>query len=86
MVNVIVEHEWEDSKKDEAFKVVGNIVNMQKENKLPEGFKLLSVQVIASKNKAICSWEAPGADSLLSLVKQVNPPTRYEVNEAQKIF
>ncbi len=86
MVNVIVEHEWEDSNKEEAFKVVGNIVNMQKESKLPEGFKLLSVQVISSKNRAICSWEAPNTDSLLSLVKQVNPPTKYDVMEAQKIF
>lgn len=86
MVNLLVEHEWKEKNKDEVFKVVGNIIDMQKNNKLPEGYKLLSVQVIGSENRAVCNWEAPGKNELLSLVKQVNPPTKFAVHEAQKIF
>lgn len=86
MVNLIVEHVWKDKNKDEAFKVVGSIVEMEKDGKLPEGFKLLTVQVIGAENKAICNWEAPSRNDLLSLVKKVNPPTKYSVYDAQKIF
>lgn len=86
MVNLIVEHVWKDKNKDEAFKVVGSIIEMEKGGKLPEGYKLQSVQVLGSENKAICNWEAPSRNDLLALVKQVNPPTKYSVYEAQKIF
>ena len=86
MVSLIIEHEWKEKHKDEAFKVVGSIIDMEKNRKLPEGFKLISVQILANKDRAICNWEAPSRDALLSLVKQVNPPTKYEVYEAQKIF
>ena len=86
MANLIIEHEWKEKNKDAAFKVVGSIIDMQKNSKLPAGFKLISVQVLGDKNRAICNWEAPSRDALLSLVKQVNPPTKYEVYEAQKIF
>ena len=39
----------------EAFKVVGSIIDMEKNKKLPEGFKLISVQVLANKDRAIAS-------------------------------
>ncbi|MFG1518920.1 MAG: hypothetical protein AAE977_00385 [Thermoplasmataceae archaeon] len=86
MVNLLVEHRWKDKNKDEAFKVVGSIIEMQKNSKMPEGFKLLSVQVVGSENMAICNYEAPSKEALESLVKKVNPPTKYQVFEAQKIF
>ena len=55
MVNLIIEHEWKEKHKDEAFKVVGSIIDMEKNKKLPEGFKLISVQVLANMDRAIAS-------------------------------
>ncbi len=86
MTNLIVEHEWKEKNKEEAFKVVGSIVEMAKNSKLPAGFKLQSIQVLGSENKAICNWEAPSKNDMIGLLKQVNPPTKHTVFEAQKLF
>lgn len=86
MVNAIVEHKWNESDQTKVFEVVGNIVDMAKSGKLPSGFKLNYVNVVASERRAICGWDAPSAEGLRKLVDQVNPPTTHVVNEAMKIF
>lgn len=86
MTNIIVEHRWREHNKDEAFKVVGSIVDMAKNSKLPAGFTLQSINVIGEENRAVCNWEAPSANDMKELLKKVNPPTKHEVFEAQKIF
>lgn len=86
MVNLIVEHRWKDRDQEGAFKAVSGIVEMAKGNKLPAGYSLKSIQVIGNENMAICNWEAPSKDAMISLLKQVNPPTKHEVFEAQKLF
>ena len=86
MVNLIVEHRWKNRDKESAFKVVGEIVEMAKNGKLPEGYALQSIQVIGAENMALCNWEAPGKEEMKGLLKQVNPPTKHEVYEAQKSF
>ncbi len=86
MVNLIVEHRWKEKNQEAAFKVVGSIVDMAKNGKLPQGFSLKSINVIGSERMAICNWEAPGLNDLKGLVAQVNPPTKYEIFEAQKLL
>ncbi len=86
MVNAIVEHKWEEASQEKVFNVVGNIVEMSKSGKLPEGFKLKSINVIGSQRRAICNWDAPSIADLEGLVKQVNPPTEFKVYEAMKIL
>ena len=86
MVNLIVEHRWKEKNQEAAFKVVGSIVEMAKNGKLPQGFSLKSINVIGSERMAICNWEAPTLNDLKVLVEQVNPPTKYEIFEAQKLL
>ncbi|MCL4331180.1 MAG: hypothetical protein M1304_02780 [Candidatus Thermoplasmatota archaeon] len=86
MVNLIVEHRWKEKNQEAAFKVVGSIVEMAKNGKLPQGFSLKSINVIGSERMAICNWEAPSLNDLKGLVEQVNPPTKYEIFEAQKLL
>ncbi|MEM0157520.1 MAG: hypothetical protein QXN26_05605 [Thermoplasmataceae archaeon] len=86
MVNLIVEHRWKEKNQEAAFKVVGSIVDMAKNGKLPQGFSLKSINVIGSERMAICNWEAPSLSDLKGLVAQVNPPTKYEIFEAQKLL
>ena len=86
MVNLIVEHRWKEKNQEAAFKVVGSIVDMAKNGKLPQGFSLKSINVIGSERMAICNWEAPSLNDLKGLVEQVNPPTKYEIFEAQKLL
>ena len=86
MVNLIVEHRWKEKNQESAFKVVGSIVDMAKNGKLPQGFSLKSINVIGSERMAICNWEAPSLNDLKGLVAQVNPPTKYEIFEAQKLL
>ena len=86
LVNLIVEHRWKEKNQEEAFKVVGSIVDMAKNGKLPQGFSLKSINVIGSERMAICNWEAPSLADLKGLVAKVNPPTKYEVFEAQKLL
>lgn len=86
MVNLIVEHRWKEKNQEAAFKVVGSIVEMAKNGKLPTGFSLKSINVVSSERLAICNWEAPSLNDLKGLVAQVNPPTKYEIFEAQKLL
>ncbi|MEM0159007.1 MAG: hypothetical protein QXV22_05405 [Thermoplasmataceae archaeon] len=86
MANIIVEHRWKEKNKDEAFKVVGSIVDMAKNGKLPSGFSLKSINVIGSENRAVCNWDAPSVNDMKDLLAKVNPPTKHEVYEAMKVF
>jgi hypothetical protein len=86
MATVIVEHEWNAKDGEKVFKIVGSIVEMSKTGKLPKGFSLKSVDVIAGSPRAICRWEAPSAEALSGLLGQVNPPTTHRVVETQKVL
>ncbi|QRF75189.1 hypothetical protein Thermo_00683 [Thermoplasmatales archaeon] len=86
MANIIVEHRWKEHNKAEAFKVVGSIVDMAKNGKLPAGFTLKSINVIGQEDRAVCNWEAPSVGDMQNLLKSVNPPTKHEVYAADKIF
>ncbi len=86
MATIIVEHTWNDQDKDELFKVVGSIVEMQQNGSLPEGFALKSIDVLNGENRAICHWQAPSRDAMSSLLGQVNPPSKHNVFETQKVL
>ncbi|CAC11311.1 hypothetical protein [Thermoplasma acidophilum] len=86
MVSLIVEHRWKGKNQDEAFKVVGSIIDMQKNGKLPAGFTLKSVNVIGDERMAICEWEAPSLEDFKSLMEKVNPPTKHEIFATQKLL
>ncbi|KAA8922678.1 hypothetical protein [Thermoplasma sp.] len=86
MVSLIVEHRWKEKNQDEAFKVVGSIIDMQKNGKLPAGFTLKSVNVIGNERMAICEWEAPSLEDFRSLMEKVNPPTKHEIFATQKLL
>ncbi|MCL5438346.1 MAG: hypothetical protein M1148_04020 [Candidatus Thermoplasmatota archaeon] len=86
MVNAIVEHRWKPEDEEKVFSVVGSIIEMSKSGKLPEGFKLGSVNVIGEERRAICNWEAPGVSELEGLVREVSPPTEFRVFEAKRIL
>lgn len=86
MAELIVEHEWKSKNSENVMKVVGEIIGMQKDGSLPKGFQLKSVTVLNGENRAICSWDAPDARSLIDLVGKVNPPTKNRVYEASRAF
>lgn len=86
MVNAIVEHVWKESDQEKVFNVVGSLVEMSKSGKIPEGFKLKSIDVIGAERRAICNWDAPSLPALEGLVKQLSPPTSFKVLEALKIL
>ncbi|MGP6240284.1 hypothetical protein ACNF40_07750 [Cuniculiplasma sp. SKW4] len=86
MADVIVEHKWKEKNGEEVVKVVGSIIDMQKNGKLPAGFTLKSISVLKGENTAICNWEAPSVKDMKDLLEKVNPPTKHEVLEAQKMF
>ncbi|MCL4447138.1 MAG: hypothetical protein M0Z77_03020 [Thermoplasmatales archaeon] len=86
MTEVIVEHEWNASDSEKVMKVVGSIIEMQKNGSLPQGFSLKSVQLLKNRNKAICNWEATSAESLAGLIGKVNPPTRHTVTEVSRVL
>ncbi|BAB59379.1 TVG0246963 [Thermoplasma volcanium GSS1] len=86
MVSIVVEHRWKEKNQDAAFKVVGSIIDMQKNGTLPAGFTLKSVNVIGSERMAVCEWDAPSLDDFKALLEKVNPPTKHEVFEAQRLL
>ncbi len=86
MVELIVQHTWKKENADAAFAVVQNIVGMARSGKLPAGYTLKAVNVVAGDNRAFCTWQAPSRQALESLVGQVNPPTDHSVYEVQTIF
>ncbi len=86
MADLIVQHTWKKENADAAFAVVKNIVGMAQSGKLPSGYALRSVNVVAGDNRAFCTWQAPSKQALEQLVGQVNPPTEHTVYEVQKIL
>ncbi len=86
LVNAIVEHEWKEEDQEKVFNVVGKIVEMSRSGKLPEGFKLKSINVIGDQRRAICNWDAPSITALRELVDSVNPPTDRRITEAMRIL
>jgi hypothetical protein len=86
MVNVIVEHRWKNRDNNEVVKVMGGIMEMAKDRKLPEGFELKSINVLNTEYMAICNWEAPSLNGLKELLEKVNPPTKHKLIEAQKLY
>lgn len=86
MVNAIVEHKWEEKDEEKIFNIVGSLVEMNKEKKFPEGFKLKSINVIGNERRAICNWDAPKVSDLQELVKSLSPPSDFKVFEAMKIL
>ncbi len=86
MVDLIVQHTWKKENAEQAFATVQNIVGMAKSGKLPAGYALTSVTVVAGDNRAFCAWQAPSKQALEQLVAQVNPPTDHAVYEVQKVF
>ncbi|MCL4437908.1 MAG: hypothetical protein AAE983_05850 [Thermoplasmataceae archaeon] len=85
MVNVIVEHRWKERDQEQVMKVVGGIVQMSKDGKLPAGFSLKSINVIGEERMAVCNWDAPSVKDMKGLLDQVNPPTKHEVHEATRV-
>lgn len=81
MTELVVEHEWKKKNSESVMKTVGEIIGMQKNGKLPEGFNLKSVIVLNGENRAICNWNAPDTNSLKELLGKVNPPTKNKVFE-----
>lgn len=86
MVNVIVEHRWKNEDGEKVMKTVEGIIGMKQGGSLPEGFNLLSINVIGEENRAICNWDAPSADAMSGLLGQVNPPTTHKVYQADRIL
>jgi len=86
MAELIVQHTWKKENAEAAFAVVQSIVGMAQSGKLPPGYTLKSVNVVAGDNRAFCTWQAPSREALEGLVGQVNPPTEHAVYEVQKIF
>ena len=86
MADLIVQHTWKQENAEAAFAVVKNIIGMAQSGKLPAGYSLKSVNVVAGDNRAFCTWQAPSKQDLEALVGQVNPPTEHSVFEVQKIF
>lgn len=86
MANVVVEHEWSKEDGEAVIKVVGNIVDMAGNGKLPDGFSLKTVDLFNGESRAICRWEAPSASALSDLMGSVNPPTKHRISEVQKIL
>ena len=86
MAELIVQHTWKNENAEAAFAAVKSIVGMAQSGKLPAGYSLKSVHVVAGDNRAFCAWQAPNKQSLEALVGQVNPPTDHAVYEVQKIF
>ncbi len=86
MAELIVQHTWKKENAEAAFAVVQSIVGMAQSGKLPAGYSLKSVNVVAGDNRAFCSWQAPSKQALEQLVGQVNPPTEHSVFEVQKVF
>lgn len=84
MTELVVEHEWKSRNSDSVMKTVGDIIGMQKNGSLPEGFNLKSVIVLNGENRAICNWDAPDPDSMKELLVKVNPPTKNKVYETTR--
>ncbi len=86
MADLIVQHTWKQENADAAFAAVKSIVGMAQSGKLPPGYSLKSVNVVAGDHRAFCTWQAPNRQALEQLVGQVNPPTDHVVYEVQKVF
>jgi hypothetical protein len=86
MVSLVVEHRWKEKNAQDAFKVVGSIIDMQKNGKLPSGFTLKSVNVVENERMAVCEWDAPSVDDFKGLLEKVNPPTKHEVYLSKRLL
>jgi len=86
MATLVVEHRWKKKNEKQAFEVVGTIIDMAKNGKLPEGYKLISINVLKDRGTALCNWEAPSAEAMRQLLEKVKPPTKHTVYDSQKIF
>ncbi len=86
MAEFIVQHNWKAENGEKVVQTVKGIIEMAKESKLPSGFRLESVNVVAGENRALCTWEAPSRKAISDLVQQVNPPTEWSVAELSRMY
>ncbi len=86
MTEVIVEHEWKDVDGESVMKVVGSVIDMQKNGSLPQGFALKGIQLLRDKNRAICTWDAPSGSALSELLGKLSPPTIHTVTEINRVL
>ncbi|ARM77058.1 hypothetical protein [Acidianus manzaensis] len=71
-MKVLVVHQWEDNQKDDAMKLINQVVSMAKEKKLPKGMKLDKVSVSEEAKTAVCEWDVDSMDTLMNTAKQFN--------------
>ena len=86
MAEFIIEHEWSAENSERVVKTVNGIVEMAKSSKLPAGFQLKEVNVVAGGTKAFCTWNAPSKSAIAELVQKVNPPTKWSVFELNRMY
>ncbi|AWR96816.1 hypothetical protein DFR86_04085 [Acidianus sulfidivorans JP7] len=71
-MKVLVIHQWEDSQKEDAMKLINQVVSMAKEKKLPKGMKLDKVSVSEEAKTAVCEWDVDSMDTLMKTASQFN--------------
>jgi hypothetical protein len=86
MSDFLIQHVWKSENTENAVKTVKAIAGMAKDGKLPQGFKLKSINAVSGENRAFCTWEAPSRKALADLVAQVRPPTEVTIFELQKMY
>ena len=86
MSNFLVQHRWKGEDGEKVVGIVKGVIGMAKNSQLPSGFGLESVNVVAGENRALCAWNAPSADALSDLIRQVNPPTEWSVLEMNRMY
>lgn len=86
MAEFIIEHEWSPENTERVVQTVNGIVEMAKSSKLPAGFQLKGINVVADQTRAFCTWDAPSKRAISDLVQKVNPPTKWSVFELNKMY
>jgi hypothetical protein len=81
-----IRHNWNATQSQTVVGKVEGAIAMAKQGKIPVGFRPISIVAVPGQTEAHCLWEAPSAESLESLYRQIELPTTRTIREVKPFF
>lgn len=81
-----IRHTWNDAQTKTVVEKVQTAITMAKQGQIPAGFRPISIVAVPGQTEAHCVWEAPSAESLESVYRQLGVPTTRTVREVSPFY
>lgn len=81
-----IRHTWDAAESKSVVEKVQGAIAMAKAGKIPAGFRPISINAVPGATEAHCVWEAPSAEGLETVYRQLALPTRRTVVEVTPLY